>query len=98
MRHVMEINFEKFRKTFSKTLLAKLDKVYPASSRIDDSFRGNELTMITNAQGQVMRLYIGKRMPGGNIAGEYYIRQVKAMEGESIKSSHWDKKGKVTGK
>ena len=94
----MEANFERIRKTFSEKLLAKLDKIYPASSRIDDSFRGNELTMITNALGQVMRVYIGKRMPGGNIAGEYYIRQVKAMEGDTIKSSHWDNKGKVTGK
>ena len=94
----MEANFEKIRKTFSKDLLTKLDKIYPASSRIDDNFRGNELTMITNTLGQVMRLYMGKRMPNGNIAGDYYIRQVKVMEGDTIKSSHWDKKGKVTGK
>jgi hypothetical protein len=94
----MEHNFERIRKTFSKSLLSKLEKTYAPSSRIDDHFRGNDITMLTNEFGQVMRLYIGKRMPAGNISGEYYIRQVKAKEGDVITLSHWDNKGKVTGK
>lgn len=94
----MDIHFEKFRKTFSKPLLAKFDKRYAASSRIDDFFRGKDLTMLTDDKGRVMRVYIGKRTSSGNIAGDYYIRQVKASNGDLITQSHWDKKGTVSGK
>jgi hypothetical protein len=91
-------NLEKIRKTISISLQNKLNKLYPPSSRIDDQFRGIDITFITNERGEVMHLYIGRRMSGGDISGEHYVRQVKQRENNAISKSHWDNKGKVSGK
>ena len=90
--------FEKIRKGLSKTLEAKLNKKYPPSSKIDDQFKGNDITFYTNEFGEPFNLFIGKRNDKGNIVGEFYSRRVKKREGEKIIQSHWDNQGKVTGK
>lgn len=91
-------NIEKIRKTLSKSLLTKLDKAYPASSRIDDVFKGNDMTILTNKAGEAMHLFFGKRIPNGNIKGTHYERHVKERIANKITKSHWDNRGKVTGK
>ncbi|AKQ44823.1 hypothetical protein TH63_02970 [Rufibacter radiotolerans] len=81
----------------SPKLEAKLSKVYAPDSRIEDIFAGNDLTFITDKQGHPITLFIGKRRPDGAITGERYVRRIQFdQDGSTIKSSHWEAKGKVT--
>ena len=76
-------------------LAEKLSKLYEPSSRIDDHFRGNDLTFITNEHGEPVTLFIGKRREDGAIAGERYVRVIKKRtENGAIELSHWENKGK----
>ncbi len=75
----------------------KLSKTYEASSRIDDEFRGNAITFITNEQGEPVTLFIGKRREDGAISGERYVRRIKKRsEDGKVEVSHWECKGKVS--
>ncbi|WP_181304226.1 hypothetical protein [Rufibacter sp. XAAS-G3-1] len=81
----------------SSKLEAKLSKPFAPDSRIDDTFAGNDLTFITDKQGYAVTLFIGKRKPDGSITGERYVRHLTfEADGITLKSSHWDAKGKVT--
>ena len=78
-------------------LEAKLAKPQAASARIDDNFRGKDITFITDKAGQAITLFIGKRNSDGSITGERYVRHLQyAPDGVSVLKSHWDNKGKVT--
>ncbi len=81
----------------SDKLEEKLSKVFEPSARINDRYKGNDITIITNERGEATTLFIGKRSPDGAIKGERYVRNIKRdpMTGV-ITSSHWDNKGKVT--
>ena len=58
-------------------LEAKLNKKYPPSSRIDEVFIGNDITILTNKEGEAVKLYIGERRENGAIKGEMYERREK---------------------
>jgi hypothetical protein len=81
----------------SVKLQEKLSKVFEPSAHINDRFKGNDITIITNESGEAITLFIGKRTPDGAIKGERYVRTIKRdpLSGV-IKSSHWDNKGKVS--
>ncbi len=74
----------------------KLSKMYPPDSRIDDQFRGNDITFITNDSGEAVTLYIGKRAEDGSIKGERYVRRIQREPDGAIRKSHWECKGKVS--
>lgn len=81
----------------SEKLEEKLNKAYPAKTRIDDVFKGNDITFITNELGEPVTLFIGKRGEDGSIKGERYVRKiVRSEDGAKIMKSHWDNKGKVS--
>jgi hypothetical protein len=81
----------------SERLEEKLSKSYPAKTRIDDVFKGNAITFITNDLGEPVTLFIGKRREDGAIKGERYVRKiVRSEDGTTIIKSHWDNKGKVS--
>jgi len=75
---------------------AKLQKLYEPSTSHDDVFRGHDITFVTNAAGEPVTLFIGRRKPNGNIAGERYVRTIKRGPDGSVLSSHWDLKGRTT--
>jgi hypothetical protein len=75
----------------------KLSKCYAPSSRIDDQFRGKDITFITNELGEPVTLFIGKRREDGAISGERFVRRIKKRaENGIIEQSHWENKGKVS--
>ncbi len=81
----------------SAKLEKKLAKPYAPSSRIDEVFLGNDITIITNERGEAIHLFIGKRNEDGSIRGEHYARRIQREPGsDRIVKSHWDNKGKVT--
>jgi hypothetical protein len=74
----------------------KLSKTFEPSSRIDDVFKGYDITFVTNEHGEPVTLFFGKRRPDGLIAGERYTRTIKRQPGsQEVKSSHWDLRGKI---
>lgn len=81
----------------SPKLEALLAKRYAPDARLEDTFSGKDITFITNPQGDPITLFIGKRRPDGAINGERYVRRLRYEEdGTTIKTSHWEAKGKVT--
>ena len=71
-----------------------LSKTYEPSSRIDKNFNGKDITMITNEDGEPIRLYLGRRKENGEITGEKFVRKEKLVQG--IKKTHWENKGRVS--
>lgn len=81
--------------SLGEKLIKKLEKPFPPKARIDDVFKGNDYTLLTNDNGEAVSLYIGKRKENGDIKGEYYTRKIiKDSSGKIIKN-HWDNKGRV---
>ncbi len=83
----------------NEKLIKKLSKIFPPKTRVDDVFKGNDITVITNERGEAVTLFIGKRKEDGSIRGERYVRTIiRNEEGSAIVKSHWDNKGKVNGR
>lgn len=81
----------------SPKLEAKLSKKYEPDARLNDSFAGKDLTIITDQHGNAITLFLGKRRPDGAITGERFVRRIQfEADGQTIKASHWEAKGKVT--
>lgn len=75
-------------------LAEKLGKTYAPSATIDDKFKGLDITFVTNAAGEPVTLFIGRRQPDGHIAGQRYVRTIKrGADGQKVIHSHWDLKG-----
>lgn len=74
----------------------KLSKKFEPSSRLDDVFKGYDITFVTNEHGEPVTLFFGKRRPDGLIAGERFTRTIKRVPNSlEVKSSHWDNRGKI---
>ncbi|WMJ74216.1 hypothetical protein RCC89_13715 [Cytophagaceae bacterium ABcell3] len=82
------------RRLFGERLEKKLERKYAPCVRIDETFRNNDVTIVTNEQGLPVTLYIGKRNEDGSIKGDRYVRQISKMSSGETKS-HWERKGKV---
>ncbi|MFN6945679.1 MAG: hypothetical protein ACK4ND_12100 [Cytophagaceae bacterium] len=93
----MGVHIEKIRKPVVGYDLSKLlDKKFPEGSRVDMEWRGNDLTMVTDKEGRVTTLFMGKRKKGGGIYGERYTRKTKIKEGKLV--YRWECQGKISGK
>lgn len=80
----------------SDDLVKKLAKKYEPSTMIHDSFRGNAIAFRTDADGNAIQLFVGKRSDNGTIKGERYARTLKYdAKGNRIKD-HWENKGKAS--
>lgn len=73
----------------------KLSKTHEPSASIDDVFKGHDITFVTNAAGEPVTLFIGRRKPNGHIAGERYVRTIKRTPEGAVLASHWDLKGRT---
>lgn len=79
----------------SEGLIKKLTQPFAPSTMVELSFKGNDLSVKTDEQGQAILLFIGKRGEDGNVKGERYARRLKYdMDGTLIKD-HWELKGKA---
>lgn len=76
-------------------LQLKLSKKYEPSALVHLTFRGKDLAVQTDPEGNPVTLFIGKFTPEGRIKGQRYARTLKSdAEGRVIKD-HWDLKGKI---
>ena len=76
-------------------LATKLSKPFAPDTRIDDEFKGNDLTIFTNDNGDAMVLFIGERRPDGSIKGDRFARRLVRDENGKTVKNHWDYKGRV---
>ena len=63
---------------------------------INMRFKGNDVSFKTDAEGNPVLLFIGKRDETGNIKGDRFSRTLKRDESGAIIKDHWDLKGKAT--
>jgi hypothetical protein len=76
-------------------LQIRLSKKYEPSTTIYMTFRGNDLAVQTDSEGNPKTLFIGKLSEDGRIKGERYARTLKADPNGRVIKDHWDLKGKV---
>lgn len=80
----------------SEGLQAKLGKKYPPSSMVNMQYHGKDVAFKTDAEGNPVLAFVGRKTEEGNIRGDRYTRVLKHdREGKVIKD-HWDLKGKAT--
>lgn len=80
----------------SSALLQILNKTYEPSSMINLTFRGNDLAIKTNEDGEAILLFIGKLTGEGTVKGERYARRLKKDEQGNTVKDHWELKGKAS--
>lgn len=76
-------------------LKKKLSKTYEPSSMVNMTFKGNDLVIKTDPEGNPILLFIGRKMPSGDIKGERFTRTLKRDAGGAVIKDHWDLKGKA---
>jgi hypothetical protein len=78
-----------------ENLLKKLNKQYEPSSMVSIKFRGYDLALKTDEEGNPILLFIGKANKEGIIKGDRYARRLLKNKGGKILKDHWDYKGKI---
>jgi hypothetical protein len=79
----------------SESLLLKLRKKYQPSSTVVLKFKGKDLSVKTDDDGNATVLFIGRLQTDGKIKGERYTRTFIKQEDGSVLKDHWDLKGKA---
>jgi len=80
----------------SDDLIKKLAKKHEPSTLIHDSFRGNDIAFKTDADGNAIQLFVGKRTENGTIKGERFARTLKRDNKGNLIKDHWEAKGKAS--
>jgi hypothetical protein len=80
----------------SEDLIKKLSKKHEPSTLIQDTFRGNDIAFKTDADGNAIQLFVGKRSADGTIKGERFVRTLKHDSNGSRIKDHWENKGKAS--
>jgi hypothetical protein len=80
----------------SDALIKKLSQPYAPSTMVDLKYKGNDLSIKTDEDGNAILLFIGKRGPTGNIKGERYARTLKYDRNGLLIKDHWELKGRAT--
>ncbi len=79
-----------------ENLLKKLNKKYEPDSMVNLRFRGYDIALKTDAEGNPILMFIGQAQADGLIKGDRYARRLlKDTAGNTLKD-HWDYKGKVS--
>jgi hypothetical protein len=79
----------------SKALEIQLKKQYAPSSLVDLTFKGNDMAIKTDPDGNAVVLFIGRKGEAGHIKGERYVRTPKKDNTGKVIKDHWELQGKV---
>ena len=79
-----------------KEFLKVINRKYEPLSVIDTSVGKYDITLKTNAAGDPVLLFAGKRNPKGTITGERFSRTLLYDEARQVIKDHWERKGKAT--
>jgi hypothetical protein len=77
-------------------LLKKINKRFEPSESVRLRYRGYDIVLKTDGEGNAIQMFMGRADEGGKIKGDRYARTLKYdREGKLIKD-HWDRKGKAS--
>lgn len=79
----------------NEQLIKKLTSKFEPSTIVYFTFRGNDIALKTDNEGNPIKLYIGKMQENGHISGERYARVLIKDKSGTIIKDHWDKKGQA---
>jgi hypothetical protein len=77
-------------------LVKLLGKTYEPATMIEMRYKGNDIAFKTDANGNPILLFIGKKNEAGVIKGERYARTLKTANDGVVIKDHWERKGKAT--
>ena len=80
----------------SHPLQLKLSKPLEPSSLVPMKYKGNDLAVKTDGEGNAVFVFIGKKQPDGKIKGQRYARTLKKDENGKIIKDHWEQKGNAS--
>ena len=80
----------------NEDLRKKLAKFYEPSIMVELRYKGYDVALKTNEDGNAVQLFIGKKTEQGTIKGERYTRTLKKDKEGKIVKDHWELKGKAT--
>jgi hypothetical protein len=80
----------------SEDLQKKLSKPFEPSTMVEMKFKGYDLAIKTDEDGNAILLFIGKKTELGTIKGERYSRTLKKNREGKIFKDHWEMKGKAS--
>ena len=79
-----------------ETMLKKISKKYEPDTMVHLKYKGYDMALKTDAEGNALLLFIGEVQADGHIKGDRFARRLlKDAEGKTVKD-HWDYKGKVS--
>jgi hypothetical protein len=76
-------------------LQKKLRKRFEPSSVVSMRYKGYDLSVKTDAEGNAVLLFIGERREDDTIKGERYSRTLRFDNNGNVTKDHWDLKGKA---
>ncbi len=78
-----------------ENLLKKLNKQYEPDTMVNLKFRGYDIALKTDEEGNPILMFIGQASENGIIKGDRYARRLLKDESGKVVKDHWDYKGKV---
>ena len=76
-------------------LLKKLSARFEPSALVNFRFRGKDVVVKTDDQGNATLAFVGKMNDQGEVKGDRYNRKLIYNNDGSVLKDHWDYKGKV---
>jgi hypothetical protein len=74
-------------------LLKILGKHFEPSSMVESRFKGYDIAIKTDEEGNAILLFIGKKDESGRIRGQRYARRLLKDKQGKVMKDHWDDKG-----
>lgn len=82
--------------SLGEALQKKINIKFEPSATVPLRYRGYDLVLVTDKEGNAVQLFMGKADAQGKIKGDRYARTLKYdREGKCIKD-HWERKGKAS--
>lgn len=82
--------------SLNPSLIKKLQAKFAASSMVDFTFHGKDVTVKTDSNGYAVLAFIGRKKAGGSIKGDRYSRTLIFKPDGSVLKDHWEMKGKAS--
>ena len=77
-------------------LLKKINKRFEPLTTVPMRYRSYDLLLVTDKNGNGIKLFIGKINAQGIIRGDRYLRTLKYNEQGILIKDHWERKGKAS--
>jgi|GEM_PF-549887 len=76
-------------------ILKILNRKYSPYILVECTFRQYDVFFKTDAKGNAVMSFLGRKTNKGNIKGEHYVRRLVYDGSEKILKDHWGKRGRI---